>query len=201
MGTSTALDAARSHDELAFHESRGGPGSRSESLHSYCAQAQIAPAPSPTAPRTSIFTDEEVQPCLRRLICTENPGAAELDGRLGRLLLRPTRHLKYDNLRGSRHDLPTVCARDDGHGASTNAVYYVFTKHLRDSGAPGEALKRKLKKDISFALRRGTIAQVTTALDAAQRAAEGQRPQSSPLTRWVWHGKKPVRSPSTALCC
>ena len=27
-----------------------------------------------------------------------------------------------------------------------------------------------LKKDISFALRRGTIAQVTTALDAAQRA-------------------------------
>jgi hypothetical protein len=40
---------------------------------------------------------------------------------------------------------------------------------------PGEALKRKLKKDISFALRRGTIAQVTTiALDAAQRAAEAE---------------------------
>jgi hypothetical protein len=32
----------------------------------------------------------------------------------------------------------------------------------------------KLKKDISFALRRGTIAQVTTALDAAQRAAEDE---------------------------
>jgi hypothetical protein len=31
-----------------------------------------------------------------------------------------------------------------------------------------------LKKDISFALRRGTIAQVTTALDAAQRAAEAE---------------------------
>ena len=30
----------------------------------------------------------------------------------------------------------------------------------------------KLKKDISFALRRGTIARVTTALDAAQRAVE-----------------------------
>ena len=30
----------------------------------------------------------------------------------------------------------------------------------------------KLNKDISFALRRGTIAQVTTALDAAQRAVE-----------------------------
>ncbi len=38
---------------------------------------------------------------------------------------------------------------------------------------PGEALKRKLKKDISFALRRGTIPQVT-ALDAAQRAAEAE---------------------------
>jgi hypothetical protein len=45
-----------------------------------------------------------------------------------------------------------------GHSAWTNAAYYVFTKHLRDSGVPGEALKRKLKKDISFALRRGTIA-------------------------------------------
>jgi hypothetical protein len=34
----------------------------------------------------------------------------------------------------------------------------------------------KLKKDISFALRRGTIAQVTThALDAAQRAAEDEQ--------------------------
>jgi hypothetical protein len=32
----------------------------------------------------------------------------------------------------------------------------------------------KLKKDISFALRRGTIAQVTTALDAGQRAAEAE---------------------------
>jgi hypothetical protein len=30
----------------------------------------------------------------------------------------------------------------------------------------------KLKKDISFALSRGTIAQATTALDAAQRAVE-----------------------------
>ena len=32
----------------------------------------------------------------------------------------------------------------------------------------------KLKKDISFALRRGTIAQVTTVLDAAQRAVEDE---------------------------
>jgi hypothetical protein len=45
-------------------------------------------------------------------------------------------------------------------------VYYLFTKHLRDAGLLGDVLLRKLNKDISFALRRGTIAQVTTALDA-----------------------------------
>ncbi len=58
-------------------------------------------------------------------------------------------------------------------GASTKAIYYLFIKHLRDSGVPlGEALKRKLKKDILFALRRGTIAQVTTlALDGRARPA------------------------------
>jgi hypothetical protein len=33
---------------------------------------------------------------------------------------------------------------------------------LRDSGLPADVLLGKLKKDISFALRRGTIAQVTT---------------------------------------
>jgi hypothetical protein len=83
----------------------------------------------------------------------------------------------YDNLCVTADTTFQPCALETmgGHGASTNAVYYLFTKHLRDSGVPGEALKRKLKKDISFALRRGTIAQVTTlALDAAQRAAEAE---------------------------
>jgi hypothetical protein len=42
------------------------------------------------------------------------------------------------------------------------------------SGLPPDVLVGKLKKDISFALRRGTIAQVTIALDAAQRAAEDE---------------------------
>jgi hypothetical protein len=54
-------------------------------------------------------------------------------------------------------------------------VYFLFKKHLRDSGLPAEdVLLGKLKKDISLALRRGTIAQVTTALDAGQRAAEDE---------------------------
>ena len=53
-------------------------------------------------------------------------------------------------------------------------MYLLFTKQMRDSGLPADVLVGKLKKDISFALRRGTIAQVTTALDAAQRAAEDE---------------------------
>ena len=51
-------------------------------------------------------------------------------------------------------------------------MYSLFAKQLRDSGLPADVLVGKLKKDISFALRRGTIAQVTTALDATQRAVE-----------------------------
>ena len=86
------------------------------------------------------------------------------------------KHNKYDNLCKAAGTIfhPFALETTGGHGASTKAVYYLFNKHLRDSGVPGEALKRKLKKDISFALRRGTIAQVTTALDAAQRAAEAE---------------------------
>jgi hypothetical protein len=85
------------------------------------------------------------------------------------------------HLHGSRHDLPTFALETTGgHGAWTSAVYYVFTKLyatrvcLPSRPGGGEALKHKLKKDISCALRRGTIAQVTTALDAAQSAAEAE---------------------------
>jgi hypothetical protein len=35
-------------------------------------------------------------------------------------------------------------------------------KKTSDSGLPADVLVNKFKKDISFALRRGTIAQVTT---------------------------------------
>jgi hypothetical protein len=35
-------------------------------------------------------------------------------------------------------------------------MYYLFTKHLRDAGVPGDVLLCRLKKDVSFALRRGT---------------------------------------------
>ena len=47
-----------------------------------------------------------------------------------------------------------------------------FQRQLNHLGLPADVLVGKLKKDITFALRRGTSAQVTTALDAAQRAVE-----------------------------
>jgi hypothetical protein len=53
-------------------------------------------------------------------------------------------------------------------------VYFPFTKQLRDSGLPADALVGKREKDISFALRLGTTAQVATALDAVQRAVEDE---------------------------
>ena len=56
--------------------------------------------------------------------------------------------------------------------ASTASVRRPPRRWKEASGLPADALVGKLKKDISFALRRGTIAQVTTALDAAQRAVE-----------------------------
>jgi hypothetical protein len=59
--------------------------------------------------------------------------------------------------------------------SSTASVSFPrFTKQWRDSGLPADVLVGKIKKDNSFALRRGTIAQVTTALDAAQRATEDE---------------------------
>jgi hypothetical protein len=54
-------------------------------------------------------------------------------------------------------------SRSSGHGASTASVYF-----LKANARLGfaDVLLGKLKKYISFALRRGTIAQVTThALD------------------------------------
>jgi hypothetical protein len=62
---------------------------------------------------------------------------------------------------------PFALETTGGHGASTASVYFLLTQ-MRDSGLPADVLLGKLKKDISFALRRGTIAQVTKhALDAA----------------------------------
>ncbi len=68
---------------------------------------------------------------------------------------------------------PFALETTGGHGASllhheslasVYHSYFLFKKHLRDSGLPADVLLGKFKKDVSFALRRGTIAQVTTHL-------------------------------------
>ena len=85
-------------------------------------------------------------------------------------------HDKYDAICAATgsHFSPFALETTGGHGTSTATVYLLFAKQLRDSGLPADVLVGKLKKEISFALRRGTIAQVTTALDAAQRAVEDE---------------------------
>ncbi len=50
----------------------------------------------------------------------------------------------------------------------------MFAEQLRDKGLLVDGVVGEVEKDSSFALRRGTIAQVTTALDAAQRAVEDE---------------------------
>ena len=70
--------------------------------------------------------------------------------------------------------LVTFRARDRQAQGLFLSVDFLFTKQLRDSGLLADALVGELKKGISFALRRDTIAQVTTALDAAQRAVEDE---------------------------
>ncbi len=57
------------------------------------------------------------------------------------------KYAKYDNLCAAAGTTfqPFALETTGGHGASTNAVYYLFTKHLRESGVPGEALKRILR--------------------------------------------------------
>ena len=80
--------------------------------------------------------------------------------------------------------------RPGGHGPGR----FLCNQQLHDSGLPADVLVGKLKKDILFVLRRGTIAQVTTALDAAQRAVEDE----SPSTRRIGIARQPPLPP--AIC-
>ena len=61
---------------------------------------------------------------------------------------------------------------------TTGGIYqggvFLSTKHMRDLGLTADILEGKCRKHISFALRRGTIAHVTTALEVAERAAEDE---------------------------
>ena len=120
------------------------------------------------------------QEFINRAALGRQPGPEERDPRNDVLTsakrAEERKHTKYDAICAATGAVfsPFALETTGGHGASTASVYLLFKKHLRDSGLPADVLLGKLKKDISFALRRGTIAQVTTALDAGQRAAEDE---------------------------
>ena len=101
---------------------------------------------------------------------------------------------------GNIDDLAAARARDDGRarGASTGAVYLLFTKHMRDSGLPPDVLVGKLKKDISFALRRGTTIQTTTASPQRRQRAD-ENHSSRPGRRRVWRARSLLFFRPTAL--
>ncbi len=54
---------------------------------------------------------------------------------------------------------------------------YLLTKNMRDSGLPADVLHRRLNEDISFLRRRGTLGQVSTAIDVqdARTSAEDEQ--------------------------
>jgi hypothetical protein len=116
------------------------------------------------------------QELISRAELGRQPGQGEHDPRNDVLTsakrAEALKHAKYDAIcEGTRSTFsPFTLETTGGHGASTLASvyhrYFLFAKHMRDSGLPADVLLGKFKKDVSFALRRGTIAQVTThALD------------------------------------
>ena len=120
------------------------------------------------------------QEFINRAALIHQPGQEEHDPRNDVLAsakrAEALKHAKYDAIcegTGSTFS-PFALETTGGLGASTASVFFLFTKQMRDSGLLADVLLGKFKKDISFALRRGTIAQVTTALDAGQRAAEDE---------------------------
>jgi hypothetical protein len=118
------------------------------------------------------------QELINRAALNHQPGPDEHDPRNDVLTsaarAKEFKHRKYDATCAATgsHLSPFALETKGGHGASTTTVYSLFAKQLRDSGLPADVLLCKLKKDLSFALRRGTIAQVTThALDGYARPA------------------------------
>jgi hypothetical protein len=116
------------------------------------------------------------QEFINRAALGHQPGPEEHDPRKDVITsakrAEERKHANYDVICAAKGSIlsPFALETTGGHGASTASLHFLLTEQLRDSGQPVDVLVDVLIKDISFALRRGTIAQVTTALDAAQRA-------------------------------
>ena len=124
------------------------------------------------------------QELINRAALGHQPGPGEHDPRNDVLTsakrAEERKHTKYDTICAATGSVfsPFALETTGGHGASTASVYLLFKKQMRDSGLPADVLLGKFKKDVSFALRRGTIAQVTThALDGYAWPARARPPR------------------------
>jgi hypothetical protein len=122
------------------------------------------------------------QELVHRTALGQQPAASAHDPRNNTLVsaaqAEERKHTKYKQLCTAAGTLfqPFALETAGGHGASTAAVYYLLTNTCvtRGSrrGTRGHGAVAQAQQGISFALRRGTIAQVTTTALDAQRAAE-----------------------------
>ncbi len=108
------------------------------------------------------------QEFINRAALNHQPGPGEHDPHndvlTSAMRAEDLKHLKYDTICAATgsHLSPFALENMGGRGASAATVYLLIAKQLRESGLPADVLVSKFNKDISFALRRGTIAQVTT---------------------------------------
>ncbi len=101
-------------------------------------------------------------------------------------------------LRGSRHDLPTVCSDDGWPWRLDQGGLPLLQQAYPRFGCAGRGTEAQAQQ--------GHLVRPASGNDrsghhpSTRRTSPTSAPprHSSPLTRWVWHGKKPVRSPSPA---
>jgi hypothetical protein len=104
------------------------------------------------------------QELINRAALGHQPGPEEHDPRNDVLTsakrAEERKHAKYDRICAATGSIfLTFRARNDGrsrclHPCVGVPMVLLFTKQMRDSGLPADVLVGKLKKDISFALRR-----------------------------------------------
>jgi hypothetical protein len=128
--------------------------------------------PNATRDQPYAYGGHQNQELINRAGLNHQPGPEEHDPRNDVLTsakrAEERKHTKYD----ARSVLsPFALETTGGHGASTASLWLLLKKQMRYSALPADVLLGKLSKDISFALRRGTIAKVTT----HHHALDGQR--------------------------
>ncbi len=135
------------------------------------------------------------QELISRADLGHQPGPGEHDPRNDVLTsakrAEERKHTKHDAICAATGSVlsPFALETTGGHGASTASVYLLLKKQMRDSGLPADVLLGNFKKDISFALRRGTIARVTIwTMSERDDERAGARRGGEPGARRGWRG-------------